>query len=409
VPRTRNVIEVCQFIILLIFYVATLIRRNDADFTPIEAIFCVYSLGWVLDGLASVLEHGWHVHTQNLWAFLDVTFMAIYTVYFALRMYGLAADDPDYGRQALDILSIAAPVLLPRLAFNLMPENMLFLSLRAMMGDFLMLTLLAVWCFGGFLLSMKWLSRWNAPNAHTPAPDSLTISKWMLWIWFGLDGTGIQHSPDFHRILGPTMMILFAFLGNTLFLTILVSMLSNTFSNIVSDATAEIQFRRAVLTFEGVKSDAIFAYPPPFNVLALIVLLPLKSFLSARWFHKVNITAVRILNAPILLSIGLYERRYLWKSRRKSAPRGPSKHRKAGWFNWSRFSPHGDIQAVFDVEPPQSFIEEIEAGDDLDTDALTLGFISEGRGGGMSDAGDRSVSPGRQRFRSRSRRVSTWN
>jgi len=205
------------------------------------------------------------------------------------------------------------------------------------------------------------------------------------------------------------MMILFAFLGNTLFLTILVSMLSNTFSNIVSDATAEIQFRRAVLTFEGVKSDAIFAYPPPFNVLALIVLLPLKSVLSARWFHKVNITAVRILNAPILLTIGLYERKYLWKSRRTNAPSGPSKHRKAGWFNWSRFSPHGDIQAVFDLEPPQSLIEEIEADDDLDTDALTLGFLSEGRGGGMSDAGDRSVSPGRQTFRSRSRRVSSWN
>jgi hypothetical protein len=71
-------------------------------------------------------------------------------------------------------------------------------------------------------------------------------------------------------------MVAFAFLGNTLFLTILVSMLSTTFSTIVSNATAEIQFRRAVLTLEGVKSDAIFAYQPPFNMLALLILLPLK-------------------------------------------------------------------------------------------------------------------------------------
>lgn len=82
----------------------------------------------------------------------------------------------------------------------------------------------------------------------------------MIWIWFGLDGTGIGEAPDFHWFLGPVLMVMFAFLGNTLFLTILVSMLSNTFSNIVVNAVQEVQFRRAVLTFEGVKSDAIFSY-----------------------------------------------------------------------------------------------------------------------------------------------------
>jgi hypothetical protein len=57
---------------------------------------------------------------------------------------------------ALDILSCGAPILIPRLAFNIMSENMLFVSLRAMMSDFLTLTLLAVWCFAGFLLGLKW-------------------------------------------------------------------------------------------------------------------------------------------------------------------------------------------------------------------------------------------------------------
>lgn len=62
-----------------------------------------------------------------------------------------------WARTALDILSCGAPVLIPRLAFNMASENMLFLSLRAMMSDFLTLTALAVWCFAGFLLSLKWL------------------------------------------------------------------------------------------------------------------------------------------------------------------------------------------------------------------------------------------------------------
>ncbi len=38
----------------------------------------------------------------------------------------------------------------------------------------------------------------------------------MLWIWFGLDGTGVQRSVEMHWLLGPALMIMFAFLGNTL-------------------------------------------------------------------------------------------------------------------------------------------------------------------------------------------------
>ena len=71
-------------------------------------------------------------------------------------------------------------------------------------------------------------------------------------------------------------------LPTRLFLTILVAMLSNTYTNLARNATAEIQFRRAVLTFEGVKSDSLFAYRPPLNFLALVILLPLKFVLTPR-------------------------------------------------------------------------------------------------------------------------------
>ena len=168
-------------------------------------------------------------------------------------------------------------------------------------------------------------------------------------------------------------MVTFAFLGNTLFLTILVSMLSNTFSNIVSNATAEIQFRRAVLTFEGVKSDAIFAYQPPFNVLALCVLLPLKCVVSPRWFHKINVTGIRVLNAPLLLIISAYERRSLWASIKQKSYR-PSRLRSllSSW-DLSRFSVHGDIQAVFDSEVPQEVLEEVAEENNLRSNGLESG------------------------------------
>ena len=324
----------------------------------------------MLDQFASILEHGWGVYTQNLWSFLDVIFSTIFLVYLGLRLHAFSVHDEAksiiLARTGLDVLSCGAPVLIPRLAFNIMSENMLFLSLRAMMSDFLTLTALAVWCFAGFLLSLKWL--------HAGAHGAVTIGKWMIWIWFGLDGTGISESTDFHWLLGPVLMVLFTFLGNTLFLTVLVSMLTNTFSAVVGNGVQEIQFRRAVLTFEGVKSDAIFAYFPPFNMLALVLLLPMKWLLSDRTFHTINAAAVRMINLPILLIIAWYERKTLWMSDKHKVssgknidwknPGGP-KARPAQYWAMSRFSVHGDIHAVFDIDPPQSVLDKIAEEDDL--------------------------------------------
>jgi hypothetical protein len=358
VPRTRNFLEVVQFIVLLILYVLVMSNRDPTTFCVTELVFCVYTAGWVLEQIATILEHGWSVYSQNLWSFLDVTFAIIYGIYLFMRIHSVRVGDYEVAQQAMDVLAIGAPFLIPRLAFNLMSENMLFVSLRSMMADFALLTALAVWCFGGFLLSMTWLGN----GVHKP----ITISKWMLWIWFGLDGTGIPRSVDLHRILGPILMVVFAFLGNTLFLTILVSMLSNRFAGIVSNASAEVQYRRAVLTLEGVKSDAIFSYQPPFNILAICILMPLKFLVSPRWFHKVNVAAVRTLNAPLLLIIGYLERRALWAGFRRQFSRPRRPRGKLGLWDISRgLSIHGDIQAVFDSAPPQSTQDEIDAADDL--------------------------------------------
>jgi len=197
-----------------------------------------------------------------------------------------------------------------------------------------------------------------------------------LTLFYRLDGTGIGRSSDFHPILGPTLFISFAILGNTLFLTILVSTLSTTFAKIHHHATAEIQFRRAVLTFEGVKSDSLFSYPPPFNLAALGLLLPLKFMVSARWFHKVNITVVRTLNAPVLLLIGLYERRNLWPMHKdvlaaqhqNSAAEDHQdyerwKDRNGMGFS-SFFHAHAHIAEVFDVPPEDSDPENDDVGPD---------------------------------------------
>jgi hypothetical protein len=107
-----------------------------------------------------------NVYTQNLWSFLDVAFVLIYWIYLVLRIYGWRVDDINMIEQAYDVLALAAPVLVPRLAFNLLSDNLVFLSLRSMVADFFFLTALSAWCFLGFLLSLLWLGEGAHPIVY---------------------------------------------------------------------------------------------------------------------------------------------------------------------------------------------------------------------------------------------------
>ena len=361
VPSNRYSLEILHFVILLVLYMAQMEMRDKDDFTPFEIVFCIYTFGWLLDQFATVLEHGWQVYTQNLWVYLDVSFGGAFVLYFILRLIGHSTNDTNMTEIAFDLLAMGAPFLVPRLAFNLLSENMLFVSLREMMSNFVLLTLLAVWSFGGFLLASGWMSR----GQHSP----LTIAKWMLWLWFGLDSTGIEASPQFHWLLGPVLMISFTFLGNTLFLTILVSMLTNTFATITANTDCEIQYRRTVVTFEGVKSDALFLYPPPFNILALIVLLPLKLILTPRYFHKVIVYSVRTINFPVLISLSFWERRRLLA--REMPNWWQSFTTQWQWDNLG-LAVHGDLQTVFERAPPRSVYGSVDLGPHNDDQHLQV-------------------------------------
>lgn len=359
VPRIRTAIEFFQIIVLLVLYILTMTDRHTRESTW-EILFCIYTAGWALQEFAAILEHGWEVHSQSLWSFLDISFVAIYVAYFLTRISDVYRDKIADG-YGLHILCLAAPILLTRIAFNIMPNNIVFISLHAMMKDFTILTFLAFWCFTGFLLALQWLITADQ-IAEGNTPSWATVCKWLIWIWFGLDGTGIGESTQFHIIFGPALMIAFAFLGNTLFLTILVAILTNTFSRIIANEGAEIRFRRTVLTFESVKSDSIFAYPPPFNVAALILLLPLKPLVTGRTFHTINVFLIRVLNAPLLIAITLWEKR-TWKSAKR-----PKKTNKSSWLSWqfSGFFPHGDIPAVFNAELPMELAAKIDELDPLE-------------------------------------------
>jgi hypothetical protein len=59
VPRTRTILELCQFIILLSLYIVVMVMRDKVELTFVEGVFVIYAFGWGLDQFATLIAHGW--------------------------------------------------------------------------------------------------------------------------------------------------------------------------------------------------------------------------------------------------------------------------------------------------------------------------------------------------------------
>ncbi|KAF8548945.1 hypothetical protein OG21DRAFT_1606680 [Imleria badia] len=302
VPAIRSVLEYINFLILFILFVIAIEMNERHRINTAETIFMVYALGFTLERLAAMQEHGIKVYFKGTWNGFDLAFVTAYIIYAIFRIYGIVYHQRWARDIGIDFLAVIACLLFPRLAFVTLKNNLMVLSLRAMMMQFVALMLIAAFCFCGFLYALWTLSRKGAGYSAS------TIAWWMVDIWFGLDAIGFNKAGEFDPVIGPILLITYACLSNTLLLTVLVSILSNTFARISEDAAAEAMFRKAVSTIEGVKADSLFSYQPPVNLVAVCILLPASYVLSPRWFHKVNVFLIRVTNFPILLIIAWYER-----------------------------------------------------------------------------------------------------
>ncbi|OSD02921.1 hypothetical protein PYCCODRAFT_1388954 [Trametes coccinea BRFM310] len=304
VPAIRSVLEYMNFLILFVLFVFALEYSELNRINIAEAIFMIYALGFTLEKVAAMQEHGIKVYFKGTWNGFDLAFVTLYCSYAIMRLVGVY-DHQRWAREmGNNCLALIAVLMFPRLAFVTFKNNVMVLSLRAMMVQFVVLMGIAAFCFGGFLYAL-----WTLGKDHAHARFSAgTIAWWMLDLWFGLDASGFENATKFHHVFGPFLMITYACLSNTLLLTVLVSILSHTFSTINDDAAAEAMFRRAVSTIEGVKADSLFSYQPPINLIALCIMLPASYVLTPRWFHKVNVFMIRLTSFPILLAIAWYER-----------------------------------------------------------------------------------------------------
>ncbi|KAM0755022.1 hypothetical protein T439DRAFT_322080 [Meredithblackwellia eburnea MCA 4105] len=302
VPMIRNRIEFATFTSIILLFLLTESTRTNSHITLWEALFILWSMGFCLDEVASIRENGLAPYFFSVYNVLDSIFCAIFLAFLALRFNGLVTGDVVRSELAFDTLSLSACILFPRLSISLLRGNIVLLALSAMVKEFVFFMMLVSLCASGFLCSFYVL-------AYATGQWGIGRISWLMFkIWLGNSFLGFEAAQEFHPIFGPLLIVFFAILSQTLLLTILISLLSNTFAAVQANAETEILNQNALRTIERVKSDALTSYSPPLNVFAFIILLVAKPFLSPRFFHKVNVFLVKAFNLPVLLILALHTR-----------------------------------------------------------------------------------------------------
>ncbi|EGO24559.1 hypothetical protein SERLADRAFT_356145 [Serpula lacrymans var. lacrymans S7.9] len=267
VPKYNAILQFVNFAVLLLTFIACLYSRELESVTFWEVVFLVFAAAFTLKEYTATKEHGWTIYIANIWNVFDVSFVSVFVAYLGFRIKGLASHNTDTSQTAFDLLACGACILLPRLAFFAVSNNVVVL-----------------WT----VKSIAWL---------------------MVQIWFGNTSLSFGQAASFHPFFGPILMTCFAALSNTLLLTILISILSNTVARIDAvSRSMQYLFQYAISTIEGGNSDALFSYQPPFNLIAFVILKPASWFLSPRALHSANVFLIRLTSFPYLVAIALYER-----------------------------------------------------------------------------------------------------
>ncbi|KAL9103914.1 MAG: hypothetical protein Q9163_001107 [Psora crenata] len=304
VPRYRQFLSTCSFAVLLGLYLAVLIKRS-LTITALEVVFWFWSSGFLLDEIVGFNEQGFSLYIMSFWNTFDVGILLLLVCYYCMRLYGILMPDirkHDIANNAYDLLAADAVLLFPRL-FSVLDHSRYFsqllIAFRMMAVDLVAVFVLIVISCSGFFVAFT-LS--FGDDDH----DAAAVAYALLQLLFGFTPTAWQYWGTYN-LLGKAILTLFLFICHFLIVTILITVLTNSFMAIVQNANEEHQFVFAVNTISMVKSDALFSYVAPTNVIAWL-LAPLRFFIPFRQFVLINRTVIKATHFPVLLIIYAYER-----------------------------------------------------------------------------------------------------
>ncbi len=307
VPRYRQVFSTLSFAIMLGLFLAVLVQRS-LNITPLEVVFWVWSAGYMLDEVVGFTEQGFGLYILSFWNAFDLGILSLFICYYCLRLYGVIIAEQGRHRiasMAYDVLASTAVLLFPRL-FSVLDHyryfSQLLIAFRLMAQDLMAVLILILISCSGFFVAFTL-------SFSDDTTDGSAVAYALFQILMGFTPAAWEKWPGYNA-LGKSIMAAFLIICHFLIVTILITVLTNSFMAIVKNADEEHQFLFAVNTISMVKSDALFSYVAPTNVLGWL-LSPLRYLIPFRQYLKVNRTVIKITHFPVLLVIFAYERAVL--------------------------------------------------------------------------------------------------
>ena len=345
VPRYRQFLSTASFAILLGLYLAVLIERS-LTITPLEIVFWIWSAGFMLDEVVGFNEQGFSLYIASFWNAFDLGILLLLVCYYAMRLYGILMPDirkHHTADMAYDLLAANAVFLFPRL-FSVLDHvryfSQLLIAFRMMAVDLLAVFILIAISCSGFFVAFTLSFGGDDYNGRAVVYTlfqllmGFTPAAWDTW--------------NNYNLLGKMILTLFLFICHFVVVTILITVLTNSFMAVVQNANEEHQFVFAVNAISMVKSDALFSYIAPTNVLAWL-LAPVRFIVPFREFVRINRTVIKITHFPVLFLIYAYERMVLQRQTYEATDlvvqRGRARNTEAPSGGLRLFSPaHGRLR-----------------------------------------------------------------
>jgi len=236
VPRYRQFFSTCSLAILLVLFVAVLAQRST-NITTLEVVFWFWSAGFMLDEVVGFNEQGFSLYIMSFWNTFDLGILLLLIIYYAMRLYGIFLV--DYGRRewndmAYDVLAANAVLLFPRL-FSVLDHyryfSQLLIAFRLMAIDLMAVFILILIACSGFFVAftMAFGHQYNGSR----------VAYQIFQILMGFTPAAWEAWPTYN-LLGKALMVLFLFICHFLVVTILITVLTNSFMAIVANANEVI-------------------------------------------------------------------------------------------------------------------------------------------------------------------------
>ncbi|KAI8360641.1 hypothetical protein B0O80DRAFT_208472 [Mortierella sp. GBAus27b] len=324
VPRYKSTFQMITFSAFMIIYTMVTFAR-DPQLTLAEVILDIMALSFALDECIELKDSGPSFYFESVWNLFDVPIYLIFVGFIGLRIAALTGGSTELSHFAYDFLGCNSILLWPRLFAGLDHYRFfgtMLIVLRQMLIDAMLFLALSFIFYVGFLQAFYTL--------HDNTKSYKEIAWLLLQVFLGSAFIGFEQSSNISAQFGTPLMVLFVAISVLMLYTLLISIFSQTFSEVSANAKEEFMFLFSVKVMEEVKSDTLYEFQPPFNILAGIVVWPCSLFYSPEVVGKISRILLRVFYFPELVCIYIFEA-IVTKRKQQHLPvrPGPVKHQQS--------------------------------------------------------------------------------